>query len=828
MKNCKRLIALLLALAMTLALAACGGETTPDPTEAPSVPATTEAPVAAGDVEELGSGDVKWSEEKTADGWIKVTNEGGMTLGYSPDSGVKLIQVDGYAFKDLDRDGALDVYEDWRVDYDTRAADLASQLTVDDMTPLFTHGGWNVSTTIDESNSDWDYIQAGGRGGVTRGSITEGTTTTAVLWTNALQSLCEATGNWGIPATISVDPNNISGTLDNVNVGMAFDTELAFELGVLQAKMYRAVGVTMLLGPQIDLIAPIFQRTSGTYSEDPALTRDLANAYISGLQSTWAEDGTDLGWGVDSVYAITKHFAGAGAGEGGRNDHGDDGKYNVFPGNNFEAHLIGYFDGAFNLDSSTGESGIMTNYSISYSRDGSLGELVAGAYSAFKVGLTDAAGYKGFIITDWGVAGEGQKCWGMEEYTEAEQFAAMLKIGIDQVGGSANYEAAAEGFEILCDEIGEEAATARLRDAAETFIRTQMYTSLYDNPYVSLEHATATVWNNETDKIAAEMQPKSIIMLKNTDGAISQYVEGSEKETVYVPYVFSPATEGNSSAAGTPASWNPAMDLAAVEKYYNVVTDTVGEPSGTDAEGNPAYTENDVIRASAADLAKCSKALVPIDQPFTGSSVLEDGTYTPASLQFEEYTATAARRESIAGDTISEIINDGYGTKTQVSQENRSYYGKTVARASNYADYEMLQMVAAAVPADCDVILLVNGCGSMIWSEVEPLSDAILYYYGTAFMGGTWWKTESVLEIVSGKVEPTGLLNMQQPINMEVVETQYEDVPRDMECYVDANGNTYDFAFGMNWSGIINDERVAKYSVAPLTECETYDYQPAK
>ena len=57
---------------------------------------------------------------------------------------------------------------------------------------------------------------------------------------------------------------------------------------------------------------------------------------------------------------------------------------------------------------------------------------------------------------------------------------------------------------------------------------------------------------------------------------------------------------------------------------------------------------------------------------------------------------------------------------------------------------------------------------------------------------------------------------MQQPLDMETVEGQYEDVPRDMECYVDANGNTYDFTFGLNWSGVINDERVAKYNVEPI------------
>jgi beta-glucosidase len=52
---------------------------------------------------------------------------------------------------------------------------------------------------------------------------------------------------------------------------------------------------------------------------------------------------------------------------------------------------------------------------------------------------------------------------------------------------------------------------------------------------------------------------------------------------------------------------------------------------------------------------------------------------------------------------------------------------------------------------------------------------------------------------------------MQMPADMRTVEEQFEDVPRDMKCYRDADGNTYDFAFGLNWEGVIQDERVTKY-----------------
>ena len=53
---------------------------------------------------------------------------------------------------------------------------------------------------------------------------------------------------------------------------------------------------------------------------------------------------------------------------------------------------------------------------------------------------------------------------------------------------------------------------------------------------------------------------------------------------------------------------------------------------------------------------------------------------------------------------------------------------------------------------------------------------------------------------------------MQLPANMETVETQMEDVPYDMECHTDTDGNVYDFAYGLNWSGQIQDARTETYT----------------
>ena len=51
---------------------------------------------------------------------------------------------------------------------------------------------------------------------------------------------------------------------------------------------------------------------------------------------------------------------------------------------------------------------------------------------------------------------------------------------------------------------------------------------------------------------------------------------------------------------------------------------------------------------------------------------------------------------------------------------------------------------------------------------------------------------------------------------MEAVERQFEDTPRDMECYKDSEGHTYDFAYGLDWKGQIKDARTAKYAVPVL------------
>ena len=91
----------------------------------------------------------------------------------------------------------------------------------------------------------------------------------------------------------------------------------------------------------------------------------------------------------------------------------------------------------------------------------------------------------------------------------------------------------------------------------------------------------------------------------------------------------------------------------------------------------------------------------------------------------------------------------------------------------------------------------------MVFAEIEKSASAMLIHMGV--------QDQAILDLITGAAEPSALLPFQMPADMKTVEEQFEDVPRDMQCYSDADGNVYDFAFGLNWNGVINDARTAKY-----------------
>ena len=133
--------------------------------------------------------------------------------------------------------------------------------------------------------------------------------------------------------------------------------------------------------------------------------------------------------------------------------------------------------------------------------------------------------------------------------------------------------------------------------------------------------------------------------------------------------------------------------------------------------------------------------------------------------------------------------------------KNRSFKGKTI-KAYNRDDMQLVTDTKRQM-GEKPVIVIVEIGKPVVFTEIEPSADAILISFKV--------QHQALLDIISGKAEPSALLPMQMPADMKAVEEQQEDVPHDMRCYKDADNNVYDFAFGLNWSGVIRDDRVKKY-----------------
>lgn len=752
--------------------------------------------------------EAKWTETLTTDGWMLVTQEGGDTLGYHPDSGVKLIEDDGFAFKDMNKNGVLDAYEDWRLPDAERAANLVSLMSREDAMVI---GGLNGVNKIeaDASNAyvndsgEWknasifDCIDNGIRYYNMMGSIAANVRSD---FNNNIQSAAEA-AMFSMPIMAS-SQSNTPAEPTKLAKAATFTPEMIVPFEHFRQKMHRSTGITFDMAAQMDTgTEPRWTRYNGTYGEDPALARDMAKAAVDAAQSTLAEDGTDLGWGKWSIVPEAKHFPGDGPGEGGRESHQDNGKYNVYPGGGIEAGLIAFMDGAMNLDGKTKMVGsVMASYSIAYTDDQSYGELVGTSWSTYKqIGWLRNNGFEGLIMTDGNTMINSP--WGVEDLTLAERICKSWIASTDVfLGGGYGYKLGGsyeEAYQLLIAQIGEEAAEKLIRDAAYRCVLPMFYTEMYENPYTYAKDALALANDDYYAEYGNEVQQKSIVMLKNEGQIIKAATEVDELPVAYIPAAYKAGSWG--SAGG----WSLPVDEDAAALYYDVLTDVInGE---------------EVIRATKEELADVDYAIVFVQNPqntFNRGYDAETDTYLPISLQYGEYTAKSkdVRKKSISGDTEVTIISTNYGDVENIEKENRSYFRKKNT-ITNYSDLEAILYAVENIPETAKVIVCVNASNPMVVAEFESKVDAILMGFGIT--------NSNFLEIIAGNVEPYGLLPCQLPANMETVEAQYEDMPRDMECHVDTAGNTYDFAYGLNWSGVINDERVAKYDVAPLTKVET-------
>lgn len=636
-----------------------------------------------------------------------------------------------------------------------------------------------------------------------------------VTWTNAAQAFTEtlvsAQEPYG-PVNISSDPRSTAGNdsaynapgtdisrfPSNIGLAATFSTDAMLDFAKTSSAEYRAMGITTALGPQIDLATePRWLRVDGTFGENTAHASAMAKAYVDGSQNTYDAQGRSTGWGADSIATMIKHWPGDGPGEGGREAHLNAGKYAVYPGGNYEEHTKPFLAAKESLAA-------MSSYSIAIAKDGSplTGNRVGSAYDTVKIDQLRKAGYDGVLCTDWGVTtgytdpnSPFGMAWGMESATVEQRHYAVLRAGLDMFGGNnrtapvmAAHAMWQKDFEAGKNPIS---ADERFRQSGTRILRMLFAPGLFDNPYLDLAHSRAVVASADKVERGLATQRASVVMLKNAarsgQPTIRQLESGAYRDkTVYIPSsighgfpsVFSQETQDRVG---------PTIDVEVAKKYFGrVLTDTPVK------DANGAVVDYTIPDLSDVDLVLMSLRSPDNGDNFTGAGMNKDGTFYPLSLQWRPYTADGphVRRTSIAGD----LRPDG-------TQENRSYYGKT-SKIGNERDLVSLEKAIAAVRkveqakgTTIPVIAAVRAKTAFIPAKFEKDVDAILVGYSIA--------DEPLLDVATGRYNPTGRLPIASPKDMDAVEAQLEDVGEDTAPYVDSAGNTYAFGFGLDWGGVI-------------------------
>ncbi|MFS0699721.1 glycoside hydrolase family 3 protein [Cellulomonas sp. 179-A 4D5 NHS] len=613
---------------------------------------------------------------------------------------VPIIRVDGRQFRDLDRDGALTPYEDWRLSPDERAADLVERLTLEQRAGLLVHGTLPTAASPIGAGTEYDLaaltpvlVDDHVTTFITRLSAAPGA---IAEQHNRVQELAEAQP-LGIPVLVSTDPRNgfsVTGGQTVARVGTtampdfpgmaaAGSPRLTERLAEIVREEYRAMGIHMSLSPQADIATePRWTRINGTFGSDPRTASRHVEAYVEGMQ-----DGDD-GLHDDSVATVTKHWVGYGAQENGYDSHYYYGRYAVFPGGSFAEHVVP-FEGAF----AASTSGIMPTYSILQDLElqGQALEQVGAGFNAYLLQdlLREQHGFDGVILSDWGITGDCPvECqenrppaffvgpwgagmpWGVEDLTVTERFAETLNAGVDQVGGSNEpshvVEAVAQG---LVDE-------ERVADAARRVLVQKLELGLFEDPYVDPAGAEQVAGNERFTRVGDAAQASSLTLLTNERRTLP--ARERAVDTVYLSGVAAEVAE----ARGLTVVADPAQaDLAVVR-----LSDPRGGADLTDLSFTGAEADHAAFQA-AVDAGVPTVAVPKLDRPLVLTNVVDRADAVLATygvsdevlletvfgerrpggrLPFElpsSDAAVEAQLEDVPDDSADPLFERGFGLK---------------------------------------------------------------------------------------------------------------------------------------------------------------------
>ncbi|MCG6187259.1 glycoside hydrolase family 3 protein [Maribellus maritimus] len=441
---------------------------------------------------------------------------------------VNLLHEDKLEFKDLNKNGKLDVYEDWRKPVENRIQDLLDQMTLEEKVGFLLINTLNAETYGKVSESGVRYVEdekmtrfifrntvienperTGGRGGGFGGG--QVSPYEAAQFTNSVQEIAENT-RLGIPVVFKSNARNHV-TYDaraGINVGSgAFsawpkeaglaatqDIELIAEFANVMRQEWTSIGLRSMYGYMADLATePRWYRIHETFTEDSEWATEIVSTLIKNLQ------GESLN--SKSVALTLKHFPGGGPQEGGGDPHFDYGKNQVYPAGMFDYHVA-----PFKAAIDAGVSSIMPYYGIPIGQRYLPNDVGMAFSKGIVTGLLrNELGFKGYVNSDTGIIGD--RAWGLEDKTEEEQIIIAVEAGTDVLSGFSNNK-------MILDLVESGKITeSRVELSVRRQLREQFELGLFENPYVDPDRAAYIVGNASFQRKADIAQRKSIVLLQN-------------------------------------------------------------------------------------------------------------------------------------------------------------------------------------------------------------------------------------------------------------------------------------------------------------------------
>ena len=720
----------------------------------------------------------------------------------------RVFTQDGLTFKDIDGSGSLSAVNDWRNAPAVRAAAYVQQLTVKEKIAQLFISDWRMAKypmtgpmaamykDMERKSDEYGFLDEGEFRGKTIFGEQHLPSTTTLLkdwfnrhvilranatpadmadWMNEAHAVCEQCEHF-IPVAAASNSRNENGELvfgmnDAAGVmatwpgtlGIAaavkgYRIDLVDKFAATVRREWNACGLRKGYMYMADTMTdPRWQRTYGTFGEDPALISEIMTHIIPGIQ------GSDKGVTTDGVAVTTKHFPGGGARENGFDPHYAAGQWNVYatPGSLETYHLP-----PFAAAVKAGTASVMPYYSKPAAEKSAPQRDLQGnvidmqpygfAYNHYFIDtmLRGQMGFTGYINSDTGIA--HNMAWGVEMLDVPERIGfAVNHAGVDIISGLFDNEAGQEAYDrargdyydthpvpqgftkeqlVLTDEALDRAVT---RTLTELFAL-----GMFDDPYRDPEEAERVVADPADRAAAAEAHRRSVVLLKN-DGTLP--ISAGKK--IYAE-AFLKNLEQAQAATQTLRSELKGCTLVEDAAEADIALLFVSPSSGEYFNATPGYLELDICE---------NKTVHNVDT---------------------EGRPTA--------DTHTETTLAGVGRLAEIAAAVHAHGGKVISNI-NF---------------------------TMAWQvgNVERISDVLLAGFDTY--------RDATLDVIFGRFVPTGKLPMTLPKGDEVLAVNAQGVcisPNDVPgfakdrympdslkdengkayAYRDAAGHYYEYGFGL-------------------------------